>query len=1150
MKRSIALLGLFLPLIEGSTSFSQPQQQHHVRPAKRIVAYGNSRIPVELVNSLDRTESKNEPFPHASVSNGESELFWYVHADAIHEHPDRIIKEALNHRCLRDYDDRITVRSGATLLRRSRSSFLSPLVKFGFRRQQINNTEHVGMTSRVNLDNIEESAAVIDYNVSVGTEYDVSFDVLANSTVGSNITTIRNDTSSAVSSSSALNNNESKNSTNDNFYLNETLSTSFPKNSTPTNKTLRYRPLRIWSILSEFDGGRHLTAYQRSVLLQDVLKPALLLWSAALRVDPVIGNLTVDPYQLVDGKLCGPGGNLPSVIVPTEHFTIGVPDTDFIVYISLAFMSNQTNGTFTTDHDVAGSSTQGSYNSTENGKSTNYGNASSTVDVESNSSDSGDRNSKKQCSGDYLAASSFCSTDQFDRPTAAIMHLCIDTDFFYVSKLQTNIRLVSHELGHALGFNAVSLAHFRRADGTPYTDRDPITGEIPLSEINCTGPEEHRRTGIVALPSSDVLQFRTVRGGVRVAEVVTPSVRQVARNHFDCQDLPGAELESGEFLPLSTNPGEVSCLGDHWERRLFKTDLMNPLIDDNVDFTSKFSTITLAYFADSGWYQVDLSRASLSAGWGRAAGCDFIEETCVKAENGQVPSRFNSFFCNQRASNAEESGVYSEIHGCTTDLTRKASCSLDQYEGELPPAYQYFNFSYGANVGGTDPFMDYCPVYAGFANGLCSELENEALIKVNYIERFGQRNSRCLAGHISSVATISEDGRNASDSSSSSTVLESTALCLPIACVVEDRTLRIQLDGVWKICSHKDELIASPRPTSFYTRQATQPVATISSVVCPDPIRVCPTFYCHRDCLGTNRICDYNIGKCVCSSTMNNNATKSRDFVSWNESGFTNITGTGTSLTNETDAAICGVNNASVGTDVDSSESFYESIMADDNNGLPNSDSPLSDYYYKTERNLKEESSTTFWTAKSKGIISGVGSFLVLIMILFLSYIVFLRPVRLVQGSGGSDRGEENDDLSVSNDESTNPNKDKLMASIVVNLRMNDPILQRMRRDDALGHRDSETDLSMTDTEGTSDVTGSLDFSLESPPPTSTYSGTIVDLLAHDNADLTRSTSDRLGLYDELDNVYVDPLAPPVTASSNKTVVCRRRQVFFHGPTR
>jgi len=343
----------------------------------------------------------------------------------------------------------------------------------------------------------------------------------------------------------------------------------------------------------------------------------------------------------------------------------------------------------------------------------------------------------------------------------------------------------AERLQHSLGFNSLSLAHFRRTDGTPITPR--VNGEIPLTEVECTGPYTSRSYANVTLPSEDILQFRTVRGGVRVAEVVTPSVAQVVRNHFDCQVLPGAELESGEFLPLSTHHVETSCIGDHWERRLFKTDLMNPVVQD-LEFDSRISTLNLAYFADSGWCeftditslhffyncilltgffyalpssdQVDLSRASVAAGWGRRAGCAFVNETCINAE-GQVPESYSDFFCNTNA-DLDVEGFATDIHGCTPDLSRKAACSLGLYEGELPNEYQYFHFTYGSNVGGSDPFMDYCPVFNGFTNGMCSDPENEALIRVDMMERFGERNSRCVK------------------------TTRSTALCLRIACAVEE----------------------------------------------------------------------------------------------------------------------------------------------------------------------------------------------------------------------------------------------------------------------------------------------------------------------------------------------------------------------------
>jgi Leishmanolysin len=457
-----------------------------------------------------------------------------------------------------------------------------------------------------------------------------------------------------------------------------------------------------------------------------------------------------------------------------------------------------------------------------------------------------------------------------------------------------------------------------------------------------------------------------------VAEVVTPSVAQVVRNHFDCQELPGAELESGEYLPLSNGP-QTPCFGDHWERRLFKSDLMNPVVED-LEFNSRVSTINLAYFADSGWYQVDLSRAASASGWGRAAGCDFVEQQCINAE-GQVPERFQDSFCSH-SPEVDDEGFAFGIDGCTPDLTKKASCSIELYQGELPSEYQYFNGTYGSNVGGRDALMDYCPVFAGFTNGLCSDPSNEALVRVDRIERFGDRNSRCIPGLFST---------------------RRTALCLRIACVVEDSSFHVQVDGVWKQCAHKDQVIETARG---------------DRVFCPDPIRVCPTFYCQRDCLGTDRVCNYTQGKCVCAGNCS--------------------------------------------TDSEGPENFYDG-QSNTSTSLPDEDSPLSDYYVPTSRMLRDE--RRFLLDDWEIACLSLGCFVVLGLAAYWFY-----QTRQANLALSDDAGDNPDDRAAEpvGGSALDPNKAKMIASVVLDLRMNTPNL----RDDALPDRASETDLSLTDTEG------------------------------------------------------------------------------------
>jgi len=96
------------------------------------------------------------------------------------------------------------------------------------------------------------------------------------------------------------------------------------------------------------------------------------------------------------------------------------------------------------------------------------------------------------------------------------------------------------------------------------------------------------------------------------------------------------------------------------------------------------------------------------------------------------------------------------------------------------------------------------------------------------------------------------------------------------------------------------------------------------------------------------------------------------------------------------------------------------------------------------------------------------------------------------------------------NSPARNPNKDKMIASVVVDMRMNDPNLQ-----DVL-ERVSETDVSMTDTEGAGTIVSNL--SISEP---NTYSIDPLDEEGHE--------------------VHIDPLAPP--GGTTPSCIVRRRNI-------
>lgn len=1037
-KRSWVAMGVSLLAFHSSASSSPSSpRQHPVRSARRKVPYQHvleerSRDPLPAFFKPSREEVKSTADVNVQVAVGPwressrsskhghdaDDTHWHLAVDASLEHPDKIYRRVRksvreDERAGEGQRQQDPVSTGFTSWEGAVRRLLRRQLQVSEFFNVPDATAAAAATNDSNTNTNNETTTIADdFNVTAEVAYNVSSDV----DEGSGNQT--NDTSSAVFTQSQQQN-TSNSSDNETDTDTDTL--------TDTENRVVYKPLRIRAVLAEREGGgEHLTEREHEILLQDIIRPALLSWSAALRVEPVVGNLTVDDGQLFDGVSCGPGidSGLPSVNVPFSHFNLGVPDTDLIVYLSLGFVETNktimaTNKTkagryrsgnatdVNTDTALAkltlGVSTANSFDTpgtrwndeTSSSPQEHVNQTSSSspppVHVNQTSNTTAELAPKRTCTGEYLAASSFCSTDQYDRPTAAILHICIAESFFNVSTLLTSIMTVSHELGHILGFNQQSMAHFRRPDGSPITPRGK-DGEIPTTEVECTGTTEFRQFANVSLPSEEILQFRTVRGGVRVAEIVTPSVQQAVRNHFDCQELPGAELESGESLPLSATVGEISCLGDHWERRLFKSDLLNPIVD-GLEFNPRISTTTLAFFADSGWYQVDLSRSSLSASWGRGAGCAFVEENCIN-NDGQVPLSYEPYFCNE-APGIDADGYATEINGCTPDLSRKASCSIGQYVSELPPEYQYFNFTHGANVGGSDAFMDYCPVFSGFSNGLCSDQRNEALIRVNRMEKIGSRNSRCLAGQ---------------DRSSTK-----TSLCLPIACVVEDRSLRVQIDGTWRVCGYKDEELLS---------------RSGDKVICPDPIRVCPTFYCNRDCLGTRGWCNYETGNCTCSSAV----AEPQGAISL--TSFSDNYRCEQEIYEENGQAIFFTPEAKV-------------------DALPDSDSPLADYYVPTSRVLRDEPDRllNFWSlplATFAGALVGV----------FLLIYVFRRK-RGAEQNTGIEPGTDD-----SGNDATNPNKAKMLATVVVGLRMNNPSLRAPV--DVLLERSSETDLSLTDTEGSS----------------------------------------------------------------------------------
>ena len=88
--------------------------------------------------------------------------------------------------------------------------------------------------------------------------------------------------------------------------------------------------------------------------------------------------------------------------------------------------------------------------------------------------------------------------------------------------------------------------------------------------------------------------------------LVTPKVKEEARQHFNCNTLEGAELE---------NQGGKGTALAHLEKRLFENEGMTGIFTHN----SVFSRLTLAVMEDTGWYKVNYQMAE-PLQWGKNLG--------------------------------------------------------------------------------------------------------------------------------------------------------------------------------------------------------------------------------------------------------------------------------------------------------------------------------------------------------------------------------------------------------------------------------------------------------------------------------------------------------------------------------------------------
>ncbi|KAL5460017.1 hypothetical protein EMCRGX_G033427 [Ephydatia muelleri] len=202
------------------------------------------------------------------------------------------------------------------------------------------------------------------------------------------------------------------------------------------------------------------------------------------------------------------------------------------------------------------------------------------------------------------------------------------------NKIEYMIDVAKHEIIHALGFSKWSLPFYRDQNGRPRTKRDPVTKE----PLNVNGQYD--------------------LSGAR------------ARIHFNCPTLPGLELENG-----GGSGSELS----HWEARL----LGNELMTGSRANSARLSAITLALLQDTGWYQVDFSKAE-PLQWGKNAGCQFLLGSCGGYIKNKLASGGSTEpFCTTITDYSQPLKL-----GCTPDRDAVGFCNMVKQSLKIPPDYQ------------------------------------------------------------------------------------------------------------------------------------------------------------------------------------------------------------------------------------------------------------------------------------------------------------------------------------------------------------------------------------------------------------------------------------------------------------------------------
>jgi len=382
--------------------------------------------------------------------------------------------------------------------------------------------------------------------------------------------------------------------------------------------------------------------------------------------------------------------------------------------------------------------------------------------------------------------------------------------------IQYSVGVAVHEIGHVLGVTSDSLAYFRHPlTGHPLTRRP-----FEVATVTCV---DGHTTAYVGMPGPQVMQEGRHEGtGNRYFEIVTPTIRRIVQNHFNCPRMKGARLEN--------QPTSADCFGSHFDEMLHYTEIMGAVFSQSVNI---LSPLTLALLEDSGWYRANYRSDYVQISmFGHGAGCDFVENKCIDAR-GNVPDVFEEHFCNAPISISANGLIDPQRSGpqtCDPSHTQKTYCDLVNTNEVVaigktgttlepaPPEFQYFP---SPNM---RPYMfvnaDYCPV---------PHLDPQSCLVLNPQKPI--TSEQASAGEYRGVDSrcVETDGSRP------------YSLCLQTRCATRLGKVQITAGGQRRTCQYDGQI---------HTILFNLDDGGELRVKCPRASLVCPELFCPKNCAG------------------------------------------------------------------------------------------------------------------------------------------------------------------------------------------------------------------------------------------------------------------------------------------------------------